>query len=311
MLYQRTVKSTVHGRGVGLHCGDTSEFTILPAPPDTGLVFVRTDVHPSVEIPARSENVTYTRLATTLGKDGVTIQTVEHLVAALYGLGVDNARILIDGAEVPILDGSAQRFVDLIREAGGTVAQRRPKRFIVIRRPVTVRDEGGRKMARLEPASSFRLACTIDFDHPLVSHQHFEMTFSDTAFVREIARARTFGFGKDVDAMHAAGLAKGGSLENAVVIDDFSIRNAEGLRYPDEFVRHKLLDTIGDLALLGAPIIGRYVGLRSGHSLNTALAAKLTAEKRAFEVVEFRQRRELEDHQLELPAFRIGGLQPA
>jgi UDP-3-O-[3-hydroxymyristoyl] N-acetylglucosamine deacetylase len=311
MLYQRTVKTTVRGSGIGLHSGEHTEFTILPAPPDSGIVFERTDVTPSVEIPARADFVTNTRLATTLGRNGIAIQTVEHMVAALYGLGVDNARVLIDGPEVPILDGSAQRFVDLIREAGGTVAQRRPKRFLVVRKTIHVNDPDGKKFARLEPASSFRLACTIDFDHPLLSHQHFEMTFSDTAFVREIARARTFGFGKDVDAMHKAGLAKGGSLENAVVIDDFSIRNAEGLRYPDEFVRHKLLDAIGDLALLGVPIIGRYVGHRSGHSLNTTLAGRLLEDQRAYEIVEFRQRREVQTQKLELPTFRIGGLQPA
>jgi UDP-3-O-[3-hydroxymyristoyl] N-acetylglucosamine deacetylase len=311
MLYQRTVKSTVKGAGIGLHSGVQTEFSILPAPPDTGLMFVRTDVQPSVEIPARAGHVTNTRLATTLGRGAVTIQTVEHIVAALYGLGVDNARIQISGPEVPILDGSSQRFVDLIREAGGTIAQRRPKRFLVVKRAVSVRDEDGKKLARIEPAPSFRLECTIDFDHPLLTHQHFEMTFSDTAFVREVARARTFGFGRDIDAMHHAGLAKGGSLDNAVVIDDFSIRNADGLRYPDEFVRHKMLDAIGDLALLGVPIIGKYLGFRSGHSLNAMLAEKLLADRRAFEIVEFRQRSELKTHKLELPTFRIGGLQPA
>lgn len=311
MLYQRTVKSAVEGYGTGLHSGHPCIFRILPAPEDSGLVFVRTDLRPSVEVPARAAMITGTRLATTIGRGEVSIQTVEHLLAALHGLGVDNARIEIGGAEVPILDGSSQRFVDLIREAGGTVAQRRPKRFIVIRRPVLVTEEDGRKSARLEPASSFRVACTIDYDHPLVNRQHFELNFSDTAFVREIARARTFGFGKDVDAMQRAGLARGGSLENAVVIDDFSIRNAEGLRYPDEFVRHKILDAIGDLALLGAPIIGRYVGHRAGHSLNALLATKLLEDPRAYELVEFRQRREVETHQIELPSFRIGGLAPA
>jgi UDP-3-O-[3-hydroxymyristoyl] N-acetylglucosamine deacetylase len=311
MLYQRTVKSSVEGSGIGLHSGSQTRFAIRPAPADTGIVFVRTDIQPFLEIPARSERVVDTHLATTLGLSGITVQTVEHIVAALYGLGVDNARIEIDGPEVPILDGSAQRFVDLIREAGGTTAQRRPKRFIVVRKSVTVGDKVGGKLARLEPAPCFKLACKIDFDHPLLSDQHFEMTFSDTAFVREICRARTFGFGKDVDAMHRAGRAKGGSLENAVVIDDFSIRNPEGLRFPDEFVRHKMLDAIGDLALLGAPLIGRYVGLRSGHSLNTQLVARLIAEPRAYEIVEFRQRREAETRKLELPAFRIGGLAPA
>lgn len=311
MLYQRTVKNPVWGAGVALHSGEQTTFTIFPGLPDSGIVFVRSDLHPEVEIPAKGANVTSTRLATTLGKNGATIGTVEHVLAALFGLGVDNARIEVSGPEVPILDGSANRFVELIREAGGTVAQRRPKRFMVVRRTVSVVDEANRRSVRLEPAPCFQLACTIDFDHPLLSMQHFDVTFSDTAFVREIARARTFGFGKDVDAMHKAGLAKGGSIENAVVIDDFSIRNPEGLRYPDEFVRHKVLDAIGDLALLGAPVIGRYVGIRGGHSLNTELVARLLADARAYEVVECETRREAETKKLELPAFRIGGLAPA
>lgn len=311
MLYQRTVKNPVRGAGVALHSGEQTTFTILPASPDTGVVFVRTDIEPRVDIPAKGANVTSTRLATTLGRNGATIGTVEHVLAALYGLGVDNARIEVSGAEVPILDGSANRFVELIREAGGTVAQRRPKKFMVVRRTVSVIDEANRRSVRLEPAPCFQLACTIDFNHPLLSMQHFDMTFSDTAFVREIARARTFGFGKDVDAMHAAGLAKGGSIDNAVVIDDFSIRNPEGLRYPDEFVRHKVLDAIGDLALLGAPVIGRYVGVRGGHSLNTELVGRLLADARAYEIVECETRADAETKKLELPAFRIGGLIPA
>lgn len=308
MLYQRTVKSRASGAGIGLHRGLRARFTIAPAPPDTGIIFVRTDLSPSVEIPARSENVVDGRLATSIGVGGVTVGTVEHIIAALYGLGVDNARVEIDGAEVPIMDGSSQRFVEIILDAGGTVAQRRPKRFLVVRRPVMVSEDGGRRSARLEPAASFMLSCTIDYDHPLARNQRLDVTFSDIAFVREIARARTFGFGKDVDAMHAEGLAKGGSLDNAVVIDDFSIRNPEGLRFPDEFVRHKVLDALGDLALLGAPIIGRYVGVRSGHALNTRLVAELLAREAAYEFAEFRQRREAEGQKLELPAFRISGL---
>jgi UDP-3-O-[3-hydroxymyristoyl] N-acetylglucosamine deacetylase len=311
MLNQRTVKTAVTGSGIGLHSGSQARFTLLPAAPDTGIVFVRTDLDPKVEIPARAANVVSTRLATTLGHANITIGTVEHLMAALYGLGVDNARIEIDGPELPIFDGSAQYFVDLIREAGGTVAQRRPKRFLVVRRTVVVSDDAGGRNVRLEPASRFQLDCTIDFDHPLLSRQHFEMTFSDTAFVRDVARARTFGFGKDVDAMHAAGLAKGGSLENAVVIDDFSIRNPEGLRFPDEFVRHKVLDAIGDLALLGAPMIGRYVGYKAGHMLNTQLIGRLLEDPRAYEIMEFQTRRDADARKLELPAFKIGGLAPA
>src|SRR5687768_2158342 len=236
MLYQRTVKSRISGTGVGLHSGRQTEFAILPSPPDSGLIFVRTDLEPQVEIPARSENVVSTRLATTLGIDGVTVATVEHLVAALFGLGIDNARIEIDGPEVPILDGSAASFVEMIRSVG-TIAQLRPKRFLLVKRTVFVTSEDGLSSARIEPAPCFELRCTIDFDHPIVSNQTFGMTFNDTTFAKEIAGARTFGFARDVDAMHRAGLARGGSLENAVVVDDFSIRNPEGLRFPDEFVR--------------------------------------------------------------------------
>lgn len=305
MLSQRTVKSLVHGQGIGLHSGELATFRILPAPPDTGLRFIRTDKNDH-EIPAHAAFVVDTRLATTLGKEGVTVSTVEHLIAALFGLGVDNAYIEVDGPELPILDGSAQPFVDLIREAGGTVAQRRPKKFLVVRRPVTVGD--GDKWARLEPATCFRLKATIEFNHPLVNRQSYEMSLSDTGFVRHIARARTFGFAKDVEAMHRAGLARGGSLDNAVVIDDYSVRNPDGLRFPDEFVRHKLLDAIGDLALLGAPIIGAYVGHKSGHALHAQLTATLLAQPRAYEVCEFTHRKEVEGAQLELPEFRLGGL---
>lgn len=311
MLHQRTVRATVSGQGIGLHSGEPVRFAIQPAAPGTGIVFIRTDLCPRVEIRARADKVVSTRLATTLGDQGATVGTVEHLLAALYGLGVDNARVELDGPEVPILDGSAQPFVELIREAGGTVAQRRPKRFIVVLKPVEVSEDGGQRSARLEPAKSFQLHCAIDFDHPLLKHQSFQMTFSDMNFFREVARARTFGFGRDVDRMLSLGLARGGSLQNAVVIDDFSIRNPEGLRFPDEFVRHKVLDAIGDLALLGAPIVGRYVGNRSGHLLNTRLVTALLSQPKAFEVVEFRQKREAEGLELELPAFRLGGLAAA
>lgn len=272
-------------------------------------MFVRSDLQPPVEIPATTQHVVHTVLATSLGKSGVSIQTVEHLIAAMSGLGIDNARVEVDGPEIPILDGSAARFVDLIREAGGTVAQRRPKRFIVVKKTVIVGD--GDKFARLEPAPCFSLRATIDFDHPIVNRQTFELTLSDTAFLRELAPARTFGFAKDVEKMHAAGLARGGSLDNAVVVDDYSVQNPEGLRFPDEFVRHKMLDAIGDLALLGAPIIGRYVAYKSGHALNTQLVAALLEQPRAYEICEFRQRSDVARAQLELPVFRLGRLAPA
>ncbi len=311
MLYQRTVKEVVRGAGIGLHSGEPVSFSILPAPPDTGLVFVRTDLVPPVEIPARVDNIVDTTLATTLGREGAHVSTVEHLIAALFGVGVDNARIEVDGPEIPILDGSAAPFIGLILGAGGTVAQRRPKRFLVVMRPVSVTDASGQKFARLEPAPSFSLKCSIDFDHPLITHQSFELTLSDTAFVRELARARTFGFAKDVDAMHRAGLARGGSLANAIVIDDFSIRNPDGLRFPDEFVRHKMLDAVGDLALLGAPLIGRYVSHKGGHAMNRALVQALLAQPRAYEFHEFRQRRDADSAQVELPAFRLSDLATA
>jgi UDP-3-O-[3-hydroxymyristoyl] N-acetylglucosamine deacetylase len=308
MLHQRTVKSPVRGEGVGLHSGELATFTILPAAPDTGLVFVRTDLCPPVEIPATTDHVVHTVLATSLGHDGASVQTVEHLIAALAGLGVDNARIEVDGPEVPILDGSAERFVELIQKAGGTRAQRQPKRFLVVKKPITVTDETGEKFARLEPSSCFSLEATIDFNHPIVNRQSFGLILSDTAFVRELAPARTFGFAKDVARMHAAGLARGGSLDNAVVVDDYSVQNPDGLRFPDEFVRHKLLDAVGDLALLGAPIIGKYVGYKSGHALNTQLVAAILAQPRAYEMHEFRQRQEVARAQIELPVFRLNSL---
>lgn len=301
MLYQRTLHNRITVRGVGLHSGRAIEVALLPAAPNTGIVFYRTDAQ--VEIPARVSHVVETRLATTLGKGGVQVGTVEHLMAALYGLGVDNARIELDGPEVPIVDGSAAPFVEAIQRGGGTVAQSRPKRFLVLKRPVEVVGED--RIARLEPAESFQLDCFIDFPHPLVSRQHRKFVFSDRAFLSEIARARTFGFGKDIDAMHQAGLALGGSLDNAVVIDDFSVRNPEGLRFPDEFVRHKILDAIGDLALLGAPIVGRYVGRKAGHALNAALVESLLAQPRAFEWGEFRNKKDAVSAGVQVPAFRL------
>jgi UDP-3-O-[3-hydroxymyristoyl] N-acetylglucosamine deacetylase len=309
MVQQRTVKSVVVGEGVALHSGARTSFRIVPAPPGTGIVFIRTDLSPRVAIPARAEHVVDTRLATTLGAGGATVSTVEHLLAALAGLGVDNASVEIDGPEVPVLDGSAMPFVELIRAAGGTAEQRAPRRFVVVRRAVAVSDATGERSARLEPAPGFSLRCLIDFDHPLIHRQSLELELTETAFVREVARARTFGFARDLEAMRAAGLARGGSVDNAVVVDDFSVRNPDGLRFPDEFVRHKLLDAIGDLALLGAPLLGRYVGQRSGHALNTQLVAALLAQPRAFELVEARPRGE--SSAPKLAPLRLGGMATA
>lgn len=312
MLYQRTVKSRVVGSGVGLHSGREVRFEILPARAGSGIVFVREDVQPAVEIPARAEFVGDTTLATKLTRGDVSIGTVEHLMAALFGLGIDNARIVLDGPEVPILDGSAEPWVTRILEGGGTVAQREPKRFLVVKRPVTVKDPTSGRMARLEPAPSFQLSCSIDFDHPIVRDQKFDCVFSDRVFLRDICRARTFGFARDVEAMHRAGLALGGSLDNAIVIDDFSIQNTEGLRFPDEFVRHKVLDAIGDLALLGSPIIGRYVGVKSGHALNAELVTALMTNSRAYEMVAYSRRDAARNDGFELPALGLrGGLATA
>jgi UDP-3-O-[3-hydroxymyristoyl] N-acetylglucosamine deacetylase len=313
LLTQRTLKSRISATGIALHSGRLVQMALIPAPPSTGIVFARTDLRDAqgrpVEVQAHADNVLETRLATTLGRDAATVGTVEHLMAALSGLGIDNVRVELDGPEVPIFDGSAAPFVELVREAGGAVAQSRPKRFLVIRRAVEVRD--GDRVARLEPAPSFRLQCYIDFRHPLITDQRRDFEYSDVAFEAEIARARTFGFARDVVAMRARGLALGGSLDNAVVIDDYSIQNPEGLRFPDEFVRHKILDAIGDLALIGAPIVGRYVGYKSGHMLNTKLVSAVLAERRAYEWQEFRHERDARGAGLELPALRLGGLATA
>jgi UDP-3-O-[3-hydroxymyristoyl] N-acetylglucosamine deacetylase len=265
--------------------------TLRPAPADSGVVFVRTDLSPAVDIPARSENVVDTSFATTLGRDGVRVGTVEHLLAALSGLGIDNVRVELTGPEVPIMDGSAAPFVYLIRTAGIDL-QRKFKRFLVVRKTLEV-SEGG-KRAQISPAAQFGISCTIDFDHPLISDQKLEVQMSDRVFYREISRARTFGFLRDVETMKRMGLALGGSLENAIVVDDFNILNPEGLRYADEFVRHKILDIIGDLALCGMPVIGHFSSVKSGHALNQRLLRRLVSEPGAAEIVAVRERKQLE-----------------
>lgn len=289
---QRTFKQRATLGGVGLHSGANVRLTLAPAPPDSGIVFVRTDVTPRVEIPALSEHVVDTTMNTSLGRERVRIGTVEHLLAALAGCGIDNARIEVEGPEVPILDGSAEPFVALVRSAG-VHEQRATRRYLLVRRPVVVSD--GDKLARLTPARGARFSVnyTIDFQHPLISDQSFRLDMSDRSFQREIARARTFGFKRDVERLHRAGLARGGSLENAVVVDDFNILNPEGLRFPDEFVRHKILDALGDLSLIGMPILGQLTAVKSGHALNHQLVRKVLAEREAWEVVQPRAEEEL------------------
>jgi UDP-3-O-[3-hydroxymyristoyl] N-acetylglucosamine deacetylase len=298
-LRQRTIANEVRCCGVGLHSGSPVTLTLKPAPENHGVTFRRTDVVGSREIPAHADYVVDTSLATTLGRDGVRVGTVEHLCAALNGLGIDNLRIELDGPEVPIMDGSAAPFIFLLRSAGITL-QRRMKRFLVVRRKVSVGD--GDKAATLSPGPQFNIDCTIDFKHPLISDQSYKIAFSDRSFQREIARARTFGFLRDVEALKRAGLARGGSLENAIVVDDFSILNPDGLRFPDEFVRHKILDAVGDLFLFGMPVIGNLVAHKSGHALNHQLVSAVLADATSHEVITATPR-EIERLALKLPAF--------
>ncbi len=283
---QRTFKQRASLDGIGLHSGANVRVTLAPAPADSGIVFVRD----GVEIPALSEFVVDTTMNTSLGRDGIRVGTVEHLLAALAGCGIDNARIEVEGPEVPIMDGSSDPFVSLVRRAG--IHELRPaRRFLLVRQPVTISD--GDKLVRLSPArGKFSIHYTIDFKHPLISDQSFKIEMTERSFQKDIARARTFGFKRDVEWLHKAGLARGGSLANAVVVDDFNILNSEGLRFPDEFVRHKILDAVGDLSLIGMPVIGHLTAVKSGHALNHQLVRKVI-ESDACEVVQPRAADEL------------------
>jgi len=277
---QRTFKQRATLSGIGLHSGAAVRLTLAPAPIDTGLVFIRD----GMEIPALSEFVIDTTLNTSLGRENVRISTVEHLLAALAGCGIDNACIEVEGPEVPIADGSADPFVALVREAG-VHEQRATRRYLLMRRTVSVAE--GDKLARLSPARGrFAINYTIDFNHPLISDQSYRLEVNEKSFQKEIARARTFGFKRDVERLLGAGLARGGSLANAVVVDDFNILNPEGLRFPDEFVRHKILDALGDLSLIGMPVIGQLTAVKSGHALNHQLVRRVLAEAEACEVVQ-------------------------
>jgi UDP-3-O-[3-hydroxymyristoyl] N-acetylglucosamine deacetylase len=286
MIRQRTLKNVIRATGVGLHTGDKVYLTLRPASPDTGIVFRRVDLAEPVEIRACPENVGDTRLSTTLLKDGVRISTVEHLLSAFAGLGIDNAYVDVSAPEVPIMDGSAGPFVFLIQSAG-VEEQGLPKRFVRIKRPVVVQD--GDKYASFEPYGGFKVEFAIDFDHPAFAARsnRAAVDFSTTSFVKEVSRARTFGFLRDIEALRQQNLALGGSMDNAVVVDDYRILNAEGLRYEDEFVRHKILDAIGDLYLLGHSLIGAFRGYKSGHALNNRLLRALVADRSAWEDVTF------------------------
>lgn len=286
MIRQRTLKNVIRATGVGLHTGEKVYLTLRPAAPDSGIIFRRVDLDEPVEIPATPENVGDTTLSTTLIKDGVRISTVEHLLSAMAGLGIDNAYVDLNAAEVPIMDGSAGPFVFLIQSAG-IEEQNAPKRFIRIKKPVKVQD--GDKWVHFEPFDGFKVAFTIDFDHPAFKEgsQIAEVDFSTTSFVREVSRARTFGFMNQIEQLRANNLALGGSLDNAVVVDDYRVLNEDGLRYVDEFVKHKILDSIGDLYLLGHSLIGAFSGHKSGHALNNQLLRALLAQEDAWEEVIF------------------------
>jgi UDP-3-O-[3-hydroxymyristoyl] N-acetylglucosamine deacetylase len=277
---QRTVARRVTCTGVGLHSGAPVQLTLAPAAADAGVTFVRMDL--GVEVPARHDLVVDTRLSTSIGLGSARVSTIEHVMAALQGMGVDNCRVEVDGPEIPILDGSAAPFVCLVLEAG-VKELKAARKYVMITSPVEVRD--GDKLARLEPSDGFTVRFTADFGHPLITNQGFEVTVTDRTFEREVARARTFCFRKDIELMQRNGLAKGGSLENAIVVDDFSIMNPEGLRFPDEFARHKVLDAIGDLALLGRPVLGTLTAVKSGHALNQALVRKVLADPSCHRVV--------------------------
>ena len=295
---QRTVAKRVSCTGVGLHSGRSATLTLAPASSDSGISFVRMDV--GVEIPARSEHVVDTTLSTSLGNGKTRLATVEHVMAALHGMGIDNCRVEVDGPEVPILDGSAAPFACLIHEAGVRLLPA-GKRYLVIERAVEIRD--GDKLARLEPADEFFIDFTADFDHPLITNQSFRMALSDRTFEREVARARTFCFLKDIERMQAMGLARGGSLENAIVVDEFSILNPEGLRFPDEFARHKVLDAVGDLALLGMPLVGHLTAVKSGHALNQALVRKVLADAGATRVIRVSAEADVPAVRAQIPAL--------
>ncbi len=286
MIRQRTLKNVVRAKGVGLHSGNDVYLTLLPAPPDTGIVFRRVDLQPAVEIKACCERVGDTQLSTSLVDGETRIATVEHLLSALSGMGVDNACVELDAAEVPIMDGSAGPFVFLIQSAG-TVEQEARKTFLRIKRTVKVRD--GDKWARLDPFDGFKVAFTIDFEHPHFQgrSQTSEFDFATASYVREVSRARTFGFKSEIEHLHARRLALGGSMDNAIVLDERRVVNAEGLRYEDELVKHKVLDAIGDLYLLGYSVIGAFTAYKSGHSLNNRLLKKLLADSAAWELVSF------------------------
>ena len=302
MIRQRTLKNSIRATGVGLHIGQKVYMTLRPAAPNTGIVFCRVDQPQPVEIKADAYHVSDTRLSSCLEQDGVRVSTVEHLMSALAGLGIDNLYVDVSAGEVPIMDGSSGPFVFLLQSAG-IEEQAVAKKFIRILKSVAVSD--GDKSARFDPHNGFKIEFSIDFDHPVFEHSARSVCvdFATTSYVREISRARTFGFMQEVEWMRAQGLALGGSLDNAIVLDEYRVLNSDGLRYDDEFVRHKVLDAIGDLYLLGHPVIGAFAAHKSGHALNNALLRRLLETKNAWEYVNFERAEDA-------PAF-VASTQPA
>jgi UDP-3-O-[3-hydroxymyristoyl] N-acetylglucosamine deacetylase len=286
MIKQRTLKNVIRATGVGLHHGEKVLLTLRPSGPNTGITFRRTDLDPAIEIPAKAENVVDTRMNTTLGVEGARVSTVEHLLSAMAGLGIDNAYIDVSSDELPVMDGSAGPFVFLLQSAG-VEEQNAAKKFIRIKESIKAVD--GDKFAEFTPYDGFKVGFTIEFDHPVFQDaaQNAVIDFSSTSYIKEISRARTFGFLKDYETLQANNLAKGGSLDNAVVVDDYRVLNEDGLRYHDEFVKHKILDAIGDLYLLGYSLIGAYQGYKSGHAINNKLLIELLANPASYEVLTF------------------------
>jgi UDP-3-O-[3-hydroxymyristoyl] N-acetylglucosamine deacetylase len=304
MNLQRTLKKEINCFSIGLHTGRKINMKIKPAPADTGIVFIRKDLPDAMPILARYDNVCDTTLATTLGSNGVTVSTVEHLLSAFSGMGVDNAVVELDSFEVPVMDGSALPFVNMLKEVG-THVQKKNKKMLIIKKPVSVNNGDGSAM--FMPADEFKITYEIDFKHPVIGKQSLNMTFSDEIYEKDICAAQTFGFLKDLEFLQAKGLALGGSLKNAIVLDEKKIINKEGQRIENVFVKHKILDAIGDLFLLGMPIIGHFIAYKSGHRLNNLLLRELMAKKDCWEIVNSINKEEV--HKLnflkKIPSFKI------
>ncbi len=299
-LHQRSVDGEISCTGIGLHTGKKITMTIKPLPPNSGIRFHRTDLLNSPYILARLENVVDTRLATTIGQNAHIVSTIEHLLSAFAGMGIDNAMVELDGPEVPVMDGSAGPFMYLLKNVGIRV-QNEPKKFLLIKKPFTLISDD--KKISVYPCRELKITYVIDFDHPLLAEQTYVLRFSGPSFMKEISRARTFGFLRDVETLKNNGFAQGGSLDNAIVLDDYRVLNTDGLRYEDEFVRHKILDLIGDLHLLGMPIIGHFVINKSGHALNHTFLTNLRKKRKCWKVVKFSDQRAFEASQISVPTF--------